>query len=418
MAGSELPSREELRARVGTTLRGKWRLDELLDVGGMAAIYAATHRDGARGAIKVLHEKYADNADICQRFLREGYVSNAVDHPGAVSVVDDSRTDDGAPFLVMELLVGTSLHDRLEDRGRLGTEEVLYILDQVLDVLIAAHEKGIVHRDVKPANVFLTREGRVKLLDFGLARMREPNSGIDPTREGMVLGTPSFSAPEQARGQNDLVDWRTDLWATGALAYTALTGKYVHDEDSSTRRLIAAATKPAPSLTKLLPDAPSGLVELVDTALSFEKERRYQTAKLMQEATRRVYYKLSGGQEPTSEINTDRLSWTGTPPSGERRSAAAQASVTLVSPQDSGNSTASIDVVFEQSSVEVVEVPKHELPESTLASGAPATEPDGNAGPTDAPDYVTPSMIIEPEVSTKEEPNTAPTAPPTLEKKR
>jgi len=415
MSAPELPTREALKKRIGSTLRNKWRIDDLIDVGGMAAIYSATHQTGARAAVKILHEPLAGNSDVCQRFLREGYVANAVDHPGAVTVLDDGTIEGGSPYLVMELLVGKSLHERLEERGKLEVEEVLYIVDQVLDVLVAAHEKAIVHRDIKPANLFLTREGKVKVLDFGLARMRQASSSFEPTRDGMVLGTPSFSAPEQARGENDKVDWRTDIWGVGAVAFNALTGRHVHDEPTMLKRLMAAATKPAPSLADVEPGLPGDLVALVDTALAFDKEKRHQTARLMQDATRRVYHIISGGQAPSSDVITDRLSWTDTSSKGERPSP-AQASVTLISGREA--SSESIEVLFEEP-IRVIDPRKKPSGEPTLTSEAPAANDD---------DLVTESMITEaPSLSKSQdsagaakpstEPKTAPTEPPTIKNK-
>jgi serine/threonine protein kinase len=410
MSAPELPTREALKKRVGSMLRNKWRLDELIDVGGMAAIYSATHQTGARAAVKILHEPLAGNTDVCQRFLREGYVANAVDHPGAVTVLDDGTTEGGSPYLVMELLIGTSLHDRLEERGKLEVAEVLYITDQVLDVLVAAHEKAIVHRDIKPANLFLTREGKVKVLDFGLARMRQPNSSFEPTRDGMVLGTPSFSAPEQARGENDKVDWRTDIWGIGAVAFNALTGRYVHDEPTTLKRLLAAATKPAPSLADVEPGLPGDLVALIDTALAFDKEKRHQTARVMQDATRRVYHIISGGEAPTSEVITDRLSWTDSP---STNLTPAQASVTLISGREA--SSESIEVLFEEP-IRVIDTRKKPSADPTLTSEPPTANDD---------ELVTESMITEAPSLSKTyespgaskpstEPKTAPTQPPTI----
>src|SRR4051794_30714386 len=161
--------------RVGQLLNNKWTIDKLIDVGGMAAVYQATHRNGKRVAIKMLHPFIAANADVRERFLREGYVANQVDHPGAVSILDDDLTTDGAPFLVMELLEGQSLDGWMQRSGEiLPLPDVLAVADQVLDVLAAFHERNVIHRDIKPGNLFITQAGIVKVLDFGLARLRDP----------------------------------------------------------------------------------------------------------------------------------------------------------------------------------------------------------------------------------------------------
>jgi serine/threonine-protein kinase len=187
-------------SRLGQTLNGKWRVERLLDLGGMGAVFEATHRNGRRAAIKVLHKQYARDPEICRRFLREGYVANKIDHPGAVTILDDDTAEDGAPYLVMELLDGESLAQWLKRvGGRLPPSEVLGVARQVLDVLEVAHSAGIVHRDIKPANVFLTRQGLAKLLDFGIARVLDGAVSLHRTAEGVMLGTAGYMAPEQAR---------------------------------------------------------------------------------------------------------------------------------------------------------------------------------------------------------------------------
>ncbi len=159
------------QARVGSTLHGKYRIDSVLGIGGMGVVYAATHRNTKRFAVKMLHAELSHNADIRTRFLREGYAANSVGHPGTVSVLDDDVAEDGAAFLVMELLDGAGVEDLCEKyRGRLPVRASVVIVEQLLDVLASAHVRGIVHRDIKPANIFLTRDGTLKVLDFGMRR--------------------------------------------------------------------------------------------------------------------------------------------------------------------------------------------------------------------------------------------------------
>src|SRR5512140_2085605 len=209
------------KARVGRVLKDKWKLEKLLGVGGTAAVYLARHRNGQRVAVKMLHADFSEEADLRQRFVREGYIANKVQHPAALAVMDDDVDDEGSAFLVMELLEGETVEARWKRHERkLPPSEVLVIAAQTLDVLEAAHAVNVVHRDIKPENLFLTREGKLKVLDFGIARLRESMSRIQVTQTGVAVGTPAYMAPEQARGRNELVDGRTDLWGLGATMYT------------------------------------------------------------------------------------------------------------------------------------------------------------------------------------------------------
>jgi eukaryotic-like serine/threonine-protein kinase len=271
-------------ARIGAVLRGKWRLEALLGEGGMAEVYAATHRNGLRGAVKVLKPEVIGDGEALRRFLLEGYVANRVEHPGAVKVLDDDVTEDGCAFLVMELLEGESLKARSDRHGsRLPAHEVVAAGIEILDVLAAAHQRGIVHRDIKPANVFLTNTGRVKLLDFGIARVRDAGS-LSLTRTGALLGTPAFMAPEQALAKWARVDQRSDLFAVGATLWTLLAGQLVHDADTLTELLIAASTQRARRLRTVAPEVDAELADVVDRALEFEPEARWQDAASMRTA--------------------------------------------------------------------------------------------------------------------------------------
>ncbi|MBK8997338.1 MAG: serine/threonine protein kinase [Myxococcales bacterium] len=289
------PTAMRAQTRIGTVLREKWRLDALLGIGGMAAVYAATHRNGTRAAVKILHPELTTHSHVRSRFLKEGYVANRIEHSGAVKVIDDDAAEDGSLFLVMELLDGESLEDR---RTRLGgtldPDEVLAAADQLLDVLAAAHERGIVHRDIKPENVFLTRDGVVKVLDFGIARLRELSTASSATRTGTTMGTPAFMAPEHARGLWDEVDARSDLWSVGAAMFCMLTGRLVHEGRTTNELLLAAMTQPAPSLRSLAPTVPEVVAEVVNRALAFDKADRWPDARAMQDAVRRAYHRLHG----------------------------------------------------------------------------------------------------------------------------
>ncbi len=279
--------------RVGQTLLGKWHLDVLLGVGGMAAVYAATHRNESRAAIKILHPELTLNAEVRRRFLREGRAANRIAHPGVVKVIDEDQTAEGEVFLIMELLDGESLEARAARYGReFPVDEVLSIADHVLDVLAVAHEKGVLHRDLKPENIFLTREGQLKVLDFGIARLRELSGASHATRTGTSMGTPAYMAPEQARGLWDEVDARSDLWALGATMFSLLAAQPVHDGRTVNEVLVAACTSEARSLASVATRVPKPVSAVVDRALAFSRDSRWSDARAMQDAVRRAYEEI------------------------------------------------------------------------------------------------------------------------------
>jgi hypothetical protein len=276
------------RKRVGKTLSGKYRLDRLLGVGGMASVYAATHlRNANCVAVKLLHNELSVDRDNVARFLREGYAANSVGHPGTVRVLDDDRADDGSIFLVMELLEGETLETRsARTQSKLAVTEVVRIIRALLNVLAAAHAKGIVHRDVKPENVFLTYDGEVKVLDFGVAHLRQSSSNV--TEAGTVLGTPAFMPPEQALGRTDQIEVTSDVWAVGATAYWLLSGRFVHMGSTSAETTVFAATRPAPPLATVASDVPAAIAQVIDRALAFKQEDRWPSALAMREALTRA----------------------------------------------------------------------------------------------------------------------------------
>jgi serine/threonine-protein kinase len=282
------------RGRLGKVLRGKYRLDRVLGLGGMAAVYAATHRNKKRFAIKMLHPELSIREQVRTRFLREGYVANSVEHPGAVAVLDDDVAEDGTAFIVMELLEGETV-DQLWARHakKLPLGLAVSIGDALLDVLSAAHAKQIVHRDIKPANLFLTRDGRLMVLDFGIARLHD-GGDAETTATGAMMGTPAFMAPEQAMAEAEKIDGQTDLWAVGATMFTLLSGAFVHEGENASKLLVAAATKPARKLASLAPDVPAAIAAVVDRALAFDKKDRWASAGEMREALRGACVSTTG----------------------------------------------------------------------------------------------------------------------------
>jgi hypothetical protein len=283
-------------ARLGMVLSGKWTLESVLGAGGMATVYAAIHRNGKRVAVKMLHADLSHDQEVRGRFLLEGYAANAVQHDGAVSVLDDDVAEDGSAFIVMELLEGETLEARWERLGRtLPAREVLAMFDQLLDVLSAAHGKNVVHRDIKPENLFLTKSGTIKVLDFGIARVLDgENARPNSTRAGMLMGTPAFMAPEQARARWDEVDGRTDLWAVGATMFTLMSGRHVHEAANEQEQLILSATRRAAPFATVASGVPAPVEAIVDRALAFERDDRWQDAGAMQRAVRTALDSLGG----------------------------------------------------------------------------------------------------------------------------
>jgi serine/threonine protein kinase len=293
---------QEALDRVGTLLNDKWTLERLLGVGGMAAVYAARHRNGARAAIKVLHRDLSRHSEVRQRFQREGYAANAVEHPGVVKVLDDdvisSGRDEGTAYIVMELLEGESLQDRLERGQAVGEREFLQIAEEVLGVLEVAHERGVVHRDLKPENLFFAREPgeegkeRVKVLDFGLARLLQ---GQSITTYGLALGTPSFMSPEQATGRNDEIDGRTDLFALAATGFRLRTGTRIHEADNPVELVTKMGHLAAPRIRTVTPDASEPFARVIDRALEFKRDDRYENAAAMRADVKRAIAQLDAG---------------------------------------------------------------------------------------------------------------------------
>jgi serine/threonine-protein kinase len=329
----EDPQIARASARVGMVLQDKWTLESILGVGGMAAVYAATHRNGKRVAVKMLHGEFSHDDEVRTRFLREGYAANTIQHEGAVSVLDDDVAPDGSAFLVMELLDGETVERRWERRGgKLPVTEVLFITDQLLDVLAAAHDKSVIHRDIKPENLFITRGGALKVLDFGIAKVFEQrHSRTSSTRAGMIMGTPAFMAPEQARGRWEDVDARTDLWAVGATMFTLIAGRHVHEAESSQEQLIASATNPAPALASVAPETPPLVAAIVDRALSFDRANRWSDAPAMQHVVREAIEAAGGYAAPVSGVATLASPGAGAPRTTLRSDAGVFTSPTAVS---------------------------------------------------------------------------------------
>jgi serine/threonine-protein kinase len=277
--------KDAFEARVGTVFRGKWTLERLLGVGGMAVVYAARHKIGRVDAVKILRPEVARSADSRARFEQEAHAVNKLGHPGAVEIRDLDTAEDGSPFIVMELLDGAPLSEIAKQSGGLDAAAVLRYADDLLDVLAAAHAVNIIHRDIKPDNLFLLRDGRLKVLDFGIARMREGSPAALHTREGATLGTLGYMPPEQITGKSNL-DARADIFAVGATMFRLIANRRVHDARSESELLVKMATQPAPPLASVVPSAPKQVCTIIDRALAFNRDQRYPDARAMQAEVR------------------------------------------------------------------------------------------------------------------------------------
>lgn len=324
---------DRAESRIGTTIREKYRIERVLGVGGMATVYLTTHRNGSRAALKILHPELAVHDVHRERFVREAYVANSIEHDGAVRVVDDDVAEDNCPFLVMELLEGENLDERRRRIGRFDVRELLVMAYALCDTLGAAHASGVVHRDIKPDNLFLTKSGALKILDFGIARVRH-ESGALGTRTGIMMGTPAFMPPEQALGRRAEIDARTDLWAAGATMFTLLSGVFVHEADSPEEMVVWSATQRARPLRDVLPEIPLPVADVVDKALAFKRDDRFASAHAMRDAIAQAHLDVFGESIETTPMPSGPTSL---PPSSFRSARNPSADVLTLPADASGN---------------------------------------------------------------------------------
>jgi serine/threonine-protein kinase len=270
-------------------LADKYELARLIGAGGMGAVYEARHRlIGRRFAIKFLHAAHAAEPAMLGRFEREARAAGALENENLVAVTDFGFAADGAPYIVMEHLEGEDLARLLGRVGPLPVRRAVDLVVQACRGLAAAHAHGIVHRDLKPANLFVVRRNDggdlVKVLDFGIAKLRDGAEGADAagaggpvTGTGKLLGTPGFTPPEQARGERD-IDQRADIYALGAILYELLSGARAHPGENYNAILFHILTQPVVPLGSLRAGLPAGLVDVVHRAMSAERAERYQSA--------------------------------------------------------------------------------------------------------------------------------------------
>ena len=278
----ERPSRPGSQQRLGSIVADRWKLVRLVGHGAAGAVFEGVEREtGARVAVKVLHDRHARSKDHVSRLMREARAVRLISHPGVVTVVDAGRDALGHAYIAFELLDGEDLFAAME-RGVLTTAQTVEVGRQLLQVLGAAHQKHVLHRDVKPENIFLvaTSDGsiRLKLLDFGIAKLTEGKGSVD-TLDGVTLGTPYYMSPEQCRGEK--LSPQADVWSVGAVLFHVFAGRPPFEEERLGRLLERIVTERPLSLGDLRPDLPPRLVSAIDRALEPSLGDRWPTAPTM-----------------------------------------------------------------------------------------------------------------------------------------
>jgi serine/threonine protein kinase len=279
---------DDIDALVGSVVAGKYRIDRVLGRGGMGAVFSATNATiGKRVALKFLTREAARDKSATVRFQREAEAAGVIESEHIVHVFDSGTTEDGLPFLVMELLSGEDLRSRLQRDGMLPIREAVEIATQISRGLVRAHGAGIIHRDLKPDNVFLCRRDDgstlAKIVDFGISKLSHGRSAKTLTRRGTVLGTAYYMAPEQAQA-SDGVDHRADLYGVGTILFEMLAGRPPHVAPTHEAVLVAICTKDAPDVRTLRPETPVELARVLSRALARERDERIASAEELLEA--------------------------------------------------------------------------------------------------------------------------------------
>lgn len=305
MTAAGTPTRD-LASLVGTVLDGTYRLDQLIGEGGMGAVFRGRHVIMKRDfAIKVLHPDFNRDLELVRRFDREAQSAARLNHPNCIQVTAYGTTPDGMRYLVMQLLEGVELADLLTEP--IDVKRVVEWSVQILRGLEHAHEKGVIHRDLKPQNVFLTKDHdgkqQLKLVDFGIAKLVGGETGDPLTRAGMVFGTPQYMSPEQALGQE--IDARADLYAVGILMFQMLTGRLPFNHEDAIALIRMQVSNPPPPL----PDSvPQELAAIVFRLLAKQPDQRFPDARTVRLALERYRSSLdpkrAGGSDPLLDVAT------------------------------------------------------------------------------------------------------------------
>jgi serine/threonine-protein kinase len=285
----------------GHVVAGRYALERLIGEGGMGAVFSATQLAVQRRvAVKVLLPGVGDDASVVERFHREARLVAQIARRGVPQVIDFDQDPVAGPFVVMELLAGEALADHVRRRGAMHPRDAAAVVVSMLETLEVVHAKGVVHRDIKPANVFLAREGAervVKVLDFGIARVTAPHGEM--TRDGAVLGTPRYMAPEQANGDRS-VDARADVYGAGGVLYACLSGRQPYEGLSGEAVLVAVRARPPEPIASLGMVIPAPLVAVVERAMVREPAARYASAAEMRRALVEAMRDLPAAPPPSA----------------------------------------------------------------------------------------------------------------------
>jgi eukaryotic-like serine/threonine-protein kinase len=266
------PASERARGpMIGDVIADRYELIELVGKGGMSSVYKAHDQLLERNvALKVLHAHYGDDAEYVERFRREARAVAQLSHPNIVTVIDRGEAD-GHQFIVFELIEGENLKELVNRTGPLPVRQAVELAIAIADGLAFAHEHGIVHRDVKPQNVLLNRDGEAKVTDFGIARSLDVEHGV--TQTGTVLGTSSYLSPEQAGGQQ--VTPATDVYSLGVILYELLAGEVPFAGDNFVAVAMRQLNEPVPDILERRPDVPARLAAALEHALEKEPADRF-----------------------------------------------------------------------------------------------------------------------------------------------
>ena len=287
---------------VGRLLDGRYRIEDRIARGGMATVYTAVDTRLDRVvALKIMHDGLGSDEDFAERFVHEARAAARLNHPHVVAVFDQGE-DDGTVYLVMEYVPGHTLRDVIRAEAPLPPRRALGLLDQILTALAAAHDAGLVHRDVKPENVLITPSGQVKVADFGLARAVSSASTATATA-GVLIGTVSYVAPELVLHQG--TDARTDVYACGVLLYEMLTGRKPHEAEAAIQVAYKHVHEDVPPPSVLRPGLPSYVDALVSRATARDRAQRPPDARVMLRQVRRVSVALEQGLRDDEDLTED-----------------------------------------------------------------------------------------------------------------